>query len=197
MTKAAGAKSPKNPPSVPNPGTAIPQGNAARMVTAQANVEKLIDTRKMQAGQKIEIVLSDKVQLKNGPKLPRGTLLTGTASPGDAQSAGTGKLTLRFTRAQLKGGKTIPIKATIVGLFPANSAERSDHNIWSGKSLKTDQSETVPGLALHSNIKDSDSGVLVSTKGDVVKVMPGNWMALVIEALPDSEQESNGPNGGA
>jgi hypothetical protein len=197
MTNGAEAKTPKNPPDKSSAAASTLQGDAARMVTAQAGVEKLIDAKKLQPDQKIQIVLSDKVQLKNGLELPRGTVLTGTASVGDAQSGGASKLALRFTQAQLKGGKTIPIKATIVGLFPANSSERSDRDIWNAKSLKTDQSGVVPGLALHSNIEDSDSGVFVSTKGDAVKLAPGNWMALVIESLPESQQESNGPNGGA
>ena len=197
MTNGAEAKTPKNSPEKSSAAASMVQGDAARMVTAQAGVEKLIDARKVQADQKVQIVLSDKVQLKNGPELPRGTVLIGTASVGDAQSGGMSKLALRFTQAQLKGGKTIPIKATIVGIFPASSMERSDRDIWNAKSLKTDQAGVVPGLALHSNIEDNDSGVFVSTKGDAVKLSPGNWMALAIEAAPDAPQESSGPAGAA
>lgn len=197
MTNGAEAKTPKTPPDKSSAAASMLQGDAARMVTAQAGVEKQIDAKKIQAEQKIQIVLSDKVQLKNGPELPRGTVLIGTASVGDAQSGGTSKLALRFTQAQLKGGKTIPIKATIVGLFPANSLERNDRDIWNAKSLKTDQAGVVPGLALHSNIEDSDSGIFVSTKGDAVRLAPSYWMALAIEALPDGQQESNGPDGAA
>jgi hypothetical protein len=199
MTKDAQAKHPKNQPAIPASagGATAVQGDAARMVTAQAGVTKLIDARKLQSGQQIQVVLNDKVQLKNGPELPRGTVLVGTAVAGDAQTGGNSKLTVRFTQAQLKDGKSIPIKATIVGIFPANSMERNDRDIWNSKSQKVDQANTVPGLALHSNIPDSDSGVFVSTKGDAVKLMPGNWIALAIATASDAPQETSGSNGGA
>ena len=197
MTKDAQAKTPKNPPTMPSAATTEVQGDAARMVGAQAGFVKPIDSKKIQLGEKFQMVLSDKVQLKNGPELPKGTVLVGTASTGAAQTGGTAKLTLRFAEAQLKSGKTIPIKATIVGIFPANSLERNDRELWNPRSLKVDQAGVVPGLELHSNVPDSDSGVFVSTKGDTVKLMPGNWIALAIEALPEGQQETSGSNGGA
>ena len=197
MTKFADAKTPKNPSAKTSAGSTMMQSDAARMVTVQANVVKPIDSRKAQASQNIQVVLSNKVQLTNGPELPRGTVLTGTASLSGAQAGGSARLALRFTEAQLKGGKTIPIKATIVGLFPAESLERNDREIWNSRSLKTDQSGFVPGLVLHSNVEESDSGVFESTKGNTVKLDSGNWMVLAIEALPDSPQEGNGSSGGA
>jgi hypothetical protein len=197
MTKDAEAKTPKNPPATPTEAATAGHSETARRVTAQAGFAKPIDAKKIQLGEKIQVVLSDKVQLKNGPELPRGTLFVGTATTADAQAGGAAKLTLHFTEAQLKGGKTIPIKATIVGIFPANSLERNDRDLWNSKSLTVDQSGFVPGLALHSNIVDSASGVFVSTKGDAVKLLPGNWIALAIEAAPDAQQETSGSNGGA
>jgi hypothetical protein len=197
MTNHAEAKTPKNASVSPTEGATAVQGETVQRVTAQASFQKPIDSKKIQAGQKIQVVLSDKVQLKNGPELPRGTVLVGTASTADAQSGGTAKLTLCFTEAQLKDGKTIPVKATIVGIFPANSLERDDPNIWNSRSLKVDQGGFVPGIELHSNIVDSASGVFVSTKGDAVKLMPGNWIALEIEAASASQQETASPNGGA
>lgn len=197
MTKEAKAKTPKNPPAAPVSSVATTQPDAARMVTAQAGLVKPIDARKIQAGEQFQMVLNDKVQLKNGPALPRGTVLIGTASAGDSETGGASRLTLRFTQAQLKGGKTVPIKATIVGIFPASSMERNDRAIWNPNSLKTDQTGVVPGLALHSNVLDSDSGVFESTKGDAVKLPLGSWIALAIEAQQDSQQETNGPTGAA
>ena len=60
-----------------------------------------------------------------------------------------------------------------------------------------DQTGFVPGLELHSNIVESASGVFVSTKGDAVKLVPGNRIALAIEVAADGQQEAAGANGGA
>ena len=192
MTNNAQAKTPKSASSTPVPASADLQADAARMVGAQAGLVKPIDSKKIQQGQQIQFALNDKVQLKNGPELPKGTLLIGTATTGDAQAGGTSKLTLRFTEAKLKDGKSIPIKATIVGYFSTKSLERDDRNIWNPASLKVDQSGVTSGVDLHSNIVDTDSGVFVSTKGDSVKLQLGNWVALAIEAAPEGQQTPNG-----
>lgn len=197
MPKNVPAKEPKTAPVSSSAGAVGVKGDAARMVSARAALVKPIDARKIQAGQQFQAVLSNKVQLKNGPELPRGTVLIGTASTADAQSGGASKLTLRFTQALLKGGKTIPIKATIVGVFALNSLEREDRAIWNPDSQKLDQPGAMSGVDLHSNVADSDSGVFVSTKGDAVKLSLASWIALAIEVLPDSQQETNGPTGAA
>ena len=197
MTNDAKAKTPKDPSNVPTGGATAARSETVRRVIVQADFAKPIDAKMIQPGQQVKVVLSDKVQLKNGPALPRGTMLLGTASTADAQSGGAAKLTLCFTEAQLKDGKTIPIKATIVGVFPVNSLELADSYIWNSKSLMVDQTGFVPGLELHSNIVESASGVFVSTKGDAVKLVPGNRIALAIEVAADGQQEAAGANGGA
>jgi hypothetical protein len=197
MSNSAEAKTPKSPSARPTEGGTAVQGETVQRVTAQADFKKSIDANKIQTGQKIQVVLSNKVQLKNGPELPRGTVLVGTATTADAQSGGTAKLTLHFTEAQLKDGKTIPIKATIVGFYRESSLEREDSDLWNARALMVEQAGFVPGLELHSNIVDSASGVFTSTKGDAVKLLPGNWIALAIEAAFDGQQETPRPNGGA
>ncbi len=197
LPKNIEAKAPKNPPVSAGAGAADVQGDAAHMVPAQAGLMKPLDSRKIQAGQQFQAVLSEKVQLKNGPELPRGTVLIGTATAIEAQSGGSSKLILRFTEAQPKGGKAIPIKATIVGFFPGNSLEREDRDIWNPKSPGVDQVNAFYGVELQSNIVDRDSGVFVSTKKDAVKLAPGSWIALAIEALPESPEAPNGPTGAA
>jgi hypothetical protein len=185
------AMAPKNPPTPASESSAAVQSDAARRVIAQATLVKPLDARKIQSSQQFQATLSDKVQLKNGPELPRGTILIGTMAAGDAQAGGTSKLVLRFTEARLKGGQVVPIKATIVGVFPANSSERDDPRIWTSKSLRIDQTGVMSGVDLHSKIEDIDSGVFVSTKNDAVKLSVNGWIALAIEAQPDGRQQMN------
>jgi hypothetical protein len=94
------AMAPKNPPTPASESSAAVQSDAARRVIAQATLVKPLDARKIQSSQQFQATLSDKVQLKNGPELPRGTILIGTMAAGDAQAGGTSKLVLRFTVAR-------------------------------------------------------------------------------------------------
>ena len=84
-----------------------------------------------------------------------------------------------------------------MGFYRESSLAREDSNLWNARALIVEQAGFVPGLELHSNIIDSASGVFVSTKGDAVKLLPGNWIALAIEAASDSQQETPVHNGGA
>ena len=197
MTKFADAKTPKNPSAKTSAGSTMMQGDAARMVTVQANVVKPIDSRKAQAGQNIQVVLSDKVQLTNGPELPRGTVLTGTASVERRASRGIGQAGVALYGGAVEGRQDNSHQSDDCWDLPGQSWSATTARFGTRASLKTDQSGFVPGLALHSNVEDSDSGVFESTKGDAVKLDSGNWMVLAIEALPDGPQERNGSSGGA
>lgn len=172
------------------------QMEAMRMVPAEAVLVKGIDARKAQPGQQFKATLSDKVQLKNGPELPRGTELVGSVAKDDLHVNGTSRLALRFTQADLKSGKVIPIKATIVSVFGPDDPYNLDPNIWTSKMLQIDQEGVMSNVDMHSKIADSDSGVFVSTKKDALKLPRGYGIVLAIAPRTDSKQNGNGSNGG-
>lgn len=190
------ARTAKNPPDVPNTSTAG-QGEAARMVPARAALIKTLDAKKMAPGQQFQATLSGKVQLKNGPELPRGTLLIGTVVDDNSQTSGTLKLALRFIQAQLKNGQTVPIKATIVGVFAPDSTENEETNIWNANTLRVDQENVQSGVDLHSSIDGDNSGVFVSAKKTDLKLSQGSGISLAIEAQGNNQQGVAGSNGGA
>jgi hypothetical protein len=190
------ARTAKNPPDVPNTSTAG-QGEAARMVPARAALVKTLDAKKMEPGQQFQATLSSKVQLKNGPELPRGTLLIGTVVNDNSQTSGTLKLALRFTQAQLKNGQTVPIRATIVGVFAPDSTESEETNTWNANTLRVDQENVQSGVDLHSSIDGDNSGVFVSAKKTDLKLSQGSGISLAIEAQGSNQQGVAGSNGGA
>ena len=172
--------------------TTAARSEATEMVPAQAALVKPIDAKKMKAGTQIRINLAAAVQLKNGPRLPAGTALVGTVDEPGSES----KLVLSFTQAELKGGKVVPVKATIVGVYaPAN--EDADGNPlafgkqvangWNDSMLQIDVQGALSGIDLHSAIADKDSGTLVSTKNDDVKLATGSEIALALAAQTDSK----------
>lgn len=188
--------------------TTSPTGlhEAMQMVPAQASLVKPLDARKAQPGSQFTVVLSDTVHLKDGTELPHGTKLLGLVSTDDMELRGTSKLVLRITRAELKDGKVLPIKATIVGIDPPGgegfggysvSPGNQHTNEWTSQTLQIDQIDALSGVDLHSRIASRNSGVFVSTKKDDVKLSAGSEFALAIAARTSVPQNVPGTSGGA
>jgi hypothetical protein len=160
------------------------------MVPAQASLNQFIDANKVKQGDQITATLDDRVQLKNGSELPGGTELVGQVTVNQMQDDGTYRLALVFNNAQLKDGKVIPIKATIVRFYrPSNyyllSANPTYYaalppNNWTDQSLQVDQHNALDGVDLHSSIDGSNSGNFVSNKKDEIKLLPDTVIGLAI-----------------
>lgn len=164
---------------------------AMRMVPARAALERSLEADRVSQGVQFRAKLSRKVQLDNGPELPSGTLLLGRVATDDMNVSGTSKLALRFTTAVLKDGQTVPIKATIVGVYPPQSMTANGNpvapgdqvpNSWNDGTLQVDQIGALSGVDLHSRIASRNSGVLVSSTKDNVKLAAGTEFALAIAA---------------
>jgi hypothetical protein len=121
-------------------------------------------------------------------------MLIGSVATDDMQLAGTSKLALRFSQAQLKNGQVIPIKATIVGVLPSESSNPEDgvtpgvggdqaQTGWSNGTLQVDQIDALSGVDLHSKIASANSGVFVSTRKNDVKLSKGSEIELAIAGI--------------
>ena len=177
------------------PSTMARQDQAQLMVPAQAALTHTLDARKAQPGQQFRVTLSKSVQLKDGPELPRGTELVGTIVADPAVANSTSKLELRFTQAEIKGGKVVPIIATIVGFYgPVNedadghpvTAGTQEPNTWRSEFLNIDQIEPEIGVKLQSKIAGENSGTLTSTKKSALKLPAGSEFALAIALQKNS-----------
>jgi hypothetical protein len=93
---------------------------AAQMVAAIATLPHTLDADKDHLDSTIQAELDHKVTLSDGTVLPSHTILTGKITRDDMQAAGKSEFALRFDQAQLKDGRTLPIKATIVDIAPAS-----------------------------------------------------------------------------
>lgn len=161
------------------------RNDAMKMVPAQAALVKPLSAKNMREGQKFQARLSDKVDLKNGPVLPKGTNLVGRVVKDQVNQNGESTLTLRFTQARLQNGKTIPIKATIVGLYSVSNQYAQSYgavqtpNYWTPKTLQVDQINALGHVDLHSKIAAINSGVLQSSKSNI-HFSSGTEFALAI-----------------
>lgn len=180
---------------------AIAQHEAAQMVPAEAVLAQEINAKKMKPGEQFRAKLSDKVELKDGVELPKGTELIGTVATDSMEPSGTSTLALRFTKADLKSGKMIPIDATIMGIAAPEYGAGWDGggngvaapDAWNGKTLQLDQEGALSGVDLHSRIAGKESGVFISTKKDNMKLRNLSQISLAI--APESSR--NQQNGGA
>ncbi|MGB7264229.1 MAG: hypothetical protein WBC92_01870 [Terracidiphilus sp.] len=168
------------------------------MVPAQAVLAQAIDAKKMQPGQQFQAKLSDTVHLKNGVELPKGTELIGKVATDKMGVDGRSTLALRFTKADLKNGKVLPIEATIIGIAPPEygsawdgSDGQAPPNTWNGKTLQIDEIGALSGVDLHSAIAAQNSGVFVSSKKDNMKFSNQTQLSLAI-APRGSSQMSGG-----
>jgi hypothetical protein len=171
------------------PSSMAPHDKAQLMVPAQAVLTRTLDARKVQPGQQIRVTLSKSVQFKDGLELPRGTELIGmvVADPANANVASA--IVLRFAQAELKGGKVVPIVATIVGFYGPVNADANGHpvaagnqrpNTWNSAVLEVDQIEPDAGVELQSKIASENSGTFVSTRKGSIKLQAGSEFALAI-----------------
>lgn len=168
---------------------------ANEMVPATVDLKSGLDARKVHSGDQFQAVLQQNVQLKNGPKLDRGTVLMGKVTT-DHTAQGNLRVALRFTSARTKDGQTIPIKATVVEI--ARPQEDSGMNVadesglWSPHTLRVDQINALSGIDLHSAIASRNSAVFVSHKKDNMKLMAGSQIVVAIAA-----RQNNGMRNGA
>lgn len=170
------------------------QAQAMKMVPGRAALIQTLDAKKLKPGAQVKAELADTVHLKNGSELPHGTTLLGLVSTDQLQQ-GNSKLVLRFDKAELKGGKVVPVKVTIVGVFPPEPEDGEGYdvaagdqqpNTWNPRELQVDQIGAISGIDLHSKISAENSGVFVTTKKDDVKLSSGSELLLAIGPLSKS-----------
>lgn len=182
------------------------RAEAAEMVPARAAIDRTLDAKDARAGQPFQAKLANKVHLKDGTELPRGTMLIGKVGTDDMHETGRSKLVLCIDQAKLKNGQTIPLKATIVGLYGPDSGNENfagytvnpgdqDSNDWSHHVLQVDQINALSGVDLHSKIGSRNSGVLVSTKKDDIKIKDGTELALAIAGENQNQGQNDAPAG--
>lgn len=173
---------------------------ALKMVPARVAMAENLDARKAKPGDTFRTTLADKVRLKNGPELPEGTVILGVVATDNMQPDGTSKLALRFTKAELKNGTVIPIKATIEGVYPPEDDNADGEPVepgnqvrhfWTPSTMVMDQIDALPGVDLHSQIASVDSGILVSRSKHDVDLERGSEVGLAVAPAGSSTAKTN------
>jgi hypothetical protein len=172
------------------------RSQAAQMVSASATLLHNLDTKDLQPNAEVRAKLNSTVKLENGTKLASGTVLVGHVVQDQAEPKGqTTRIAFDFNQAQLKDGKTVPIKATIVGMTPDANQDVGylvqPGDKWTDGPLQIDQVGVLSGVDLHSRIAGENSGVLVSTKSDDLRLRQGSGIQFAIGPASAGQQASS------
>lgn len=157
--------------------TAMQSTRNLQLVSANAQLMKSVNSKDASQGQMVKAKLTSSVKAANGMKLDKGTMLIGKVEQVQkSNNDGPGKLSLVFDQAKLKDGKTVPVKATLLGAYPtANWVDPSasgslmplqPHNIPSDQQIDQ-QPGTLRHVAMHSSVQSNASGVFTNKDGNV------------------------------
>jgi hypothetical protein len=170
------------------PGAASAQ-SSDQLVGVNARLERAINTDTVKVGDAVTAKLDGSVTTSDGVKLEKGTELQGTvADAAPSAHRGPASLTLIFTKAQLRDGKQIPVKVTLLAAYPSSA----DDNATYGSSViaappqhidADQQVEQEPGLLSHVELKSAvqgqDSGTFSKTDGNF-RLDAGTWLQVGI-----------------
>lgn len=144
-----------------------------------------LDSQTAKVGQQVAVKLNDSVKITSGETLPKGAELLGSVSEvKPAEGRNPASVTVVFNTAQLKGGKKVPVKATVLAAYPP--AGGSDLDVIGVAPAQVDAKYSVdqeagalPGVTLKSAVQNSDSGTFSKGNGNF-KVAAGSFLQVGI-----------------
>jgi len=150
------------------------------MVNLIANIEKTIDSKKAKAGDPVAAKTVAATKLSDGTDVPSGSILTGhidNVTP--SENKGDSTLTVTFDKLQIKNGKEIPVKATVVSVAstaPADDGKAYDPSSYRPGMLGDNKANgqnnqpqstgphPVEGLSVAGSPKEPTSGTFTQEK---------------------------------
>jgi hypothetical protein len=166
------------------------------LVSADALLVQNIDSKNAAQGQAIMAKLTRNVKEAGQAELPKGTVLVGQVEQVEASNHdGLSKLSIVFTQARLRDGRTIPVKVTLLSASPANDGayygetgplpDVVEEDIISNHQAVDQEPGELGHVAMHSAFKDNVSAVFTS-KDHNINLKRGTKLQIAIapEAAP-------------
>lgn len=163
--------------------------NTDQMVAANAVLQHNLNAKNAKQGSSITAKLTNAVHL-NGTTLPRNTVLVGhidTVKPSVDDSIS--KVVVTFNQARLEDGKEIPIKSTLVGVYPAGTPLTAPRLNPALQTLQEPSSSH--GFRLTSNVEGTNSGTL-SANGRNVKLSSGTELQFAVSPATSAASSIGG-----
>lgn len=175
----------------------------SRLISADATLIHGVNSSKAAQGQIVSAKLTSAVKTAGTTDLPKGTMLMGKVEQVRASSSGPSQLSIVFDQARLSSGRTVPIKSTLLGAYPANAADYWVDTTNSGSLMgtqphyiaadqKIDQEPgTLGNISLHSDAQSNASGVFMNKDGNV-DLKSGTRLQIAIAPMIGASQGSAG-----
>lgn len=151
-----------------------------QLVGANATLVQTVDTKNASQGQTITAKITSNVRNVGGTEFPKGTLLIGKVEQArPSTNNGPAYLSIVFDQAKLTDGKTVPVKATLLGAYPAQDGNYytdtgSEGALVAGlpASIPADQKvDQEPGalgnVEMRSAVQSDASAVFTSAKRNI------------------------------
>lgn len=163
-----------------------------QLVSANAQLVKAVNSGNATPGEIVKAKLTSNVKTVDGMKLDKGTVLIGQVEKAEKSTHdGPATLSLVFDKAKLTNGRTIPVKATLLGAYPASAGDYWIDSTGSGSMMPV-QPRTIPDdqkidqepgalshVALRSAVQSNVSGVFTS-KDRNIRLKTGTRLQLAI-----------------
>jgi hypothetical protein len=173
-----------------------------QLVGADALLTRTVDSKTAAQGQQVTAKLTSNVKGAGMVELPKGTMLIGKVEQVQTSTnKGPSRLSIVFDQAQLGNGQAIPIKATLLGAYPADTGEYyvetgTDGSLLAGLPHKISPAEQIdqePGtlshVAMHSSVQSDASAVFTSTDRNV-NLKGGTRLQMAIAPVGATTRQS-------
>lgn len=159
--------------------------SAQSLTGVNAKLLTPLNSQTAKVGQQVAVKLNDSVKITNGETLPKGTQLTGSISAVNAPDAGKpASVTVVFNTAELKGGKKVPVKTTLLAAYPATGGDGLEQlgpapSRVEPKYTVDQEPGALPGVTLKSAVQNPDSGTFSKDKGNF-KLAAGSLVQVAV-----------------
>jgi len=173
--------------------------SAQSLVGVNTRLVQPLDSQTAALGQTVSVKLDDTVKTADGLKLPRGSKLVGKVTEVKAATKGEpASVSVVFNTAELKGGKQIPVKATLLAAYPSSQAEDSQYSdqTMAAVAARVAPDHTVdqepgalPGVALTASVQNTNSGTFTKANGNF-KLSAGTFFQMGVAPATSSSSAS-------
>lgn len=167
----------------------VAAASAQTLLGVNAQLDRNLDTKTAAPGQVVTAKLDGTVKTAEGLRVPRGSELIGKVDAvKSSDNGGPASVTISFSSARLKNGKTIPVKVTVVAAYPQSAGGSSDGSdqtlppppsqVNSDTTVQQDAG-ALGKVSLKSAVKSDNSGTFTRADGDF-RLSAGTYLQVGI-----------------
>lgn len=159
--------------------------SAQSLTGVNAKLLTPLNSQTAKVGQQVAVKLNDSVKITTGETLPKGTQLVGSVSEVKAaEGSNPASVTVVFNSAELKGGKKVPVKTTLLAAYAASGGDGLEllgpaPSHVEAQYTVDQQPGALPGVTLKSAVQNADSGTFSKNNGNF-KLAAGSLVQVAV-----------------